>query len=159
MLFLPKARLKRFTYHYPWQTCYIHHLYNSLRIKHPRYMLQGATGDPITTAISVYCQVLIYGWVNPDTRDITHNPRRMVFDDPTGLHRTRILWLGVRSTNHSAIATQLILSIGRTVGRVVKALDSQPLDRGFKSLHTLGLWYLESLSKICTRNVLRLTQP
>ena len=48
---------------------------------------------------------------------------------------------------------------GRTVARVVKALDSQPRYRGFESLHTLSLLYLEFLGKICTRNVLRCTQP
>ncbi len=31
-----------------------------------------------------------------------------------------------------------------TVGRVVKALDSQPRDRRFESLHTLNLLCLES---------------
>ncbi len=29
-LFLAEASSKRFTYYYPWQTCYIHHLLNSL---------------------------------------------------------------------------------------------------------------------------------
>ncbi len=38
--------------------------------------------------------------------------------------------------------------LGRTVGRVVKALDSQPRDRGFESRRTLSLLYLESLGKI-----------
>ena len=32
----------------------------------------------------------------------------------------------------------------------LKALDSQPRDCGFESLHTLSLRYLESLGKICT---------
>ncbi len=45
-------------------------------------------------------------------------------------------------------------SLGRTVGRVVKALDSQPWDCGYESLP------YESLGKICTTwNVLRFTQP
>ena len=48
---------------------------------------------------------------------------------------------------------------GRTVGRVVKALDSQARDRGFESRCTLSLLCLESLGKICTQNVLRFTQP
>ncbi len=41
---------------------------------------------------------------------------------------------------------------------MVKALDSQSRDRGFESRCMLSLLYLESLSKICTRNVLRFTQ-
>ncbi len=57
------------------------------------------------------------------------------------------------------IAGLLTLAIRRTVGWVVKALDSQPQDRGFESRHTLSLWCLESLGKICTWNVLRLTHP
>ncbi len=52
----------------------------------------------------------------------------------------------------------LIATLGRTVGRAVKALDSQPRDRGFESLRTLSLQYLKSLGKICTRNVLRFNQ-
>ncbi len=36
---------------------------------------------------------------------------------------------------------------GRTVARVVKALDSQPQHRGFES-HTLSLRYLESLARL-----------
>ena len=50
-------------------------------------------------------------------------------------------------------------NLGRTDGRVVKALDSQPRDRGFESRRTLSLLYLESLGKISTRNVLGFTQP
>ncbi len=49
--------------------------------------------------------------------------------------------------------------LGRTVGRVVKARDCQPRDRGFESRRMLSLLYLESLSKICTLNVLQFTQP
>ncbi len=55
--------------------------------------------------------------------------------------------------------TTLGQQLGRTVGRVVKALDSQPRDRCFESLRTLSLQHLKSLGKICTRNVLRFTQP
>ena len=33
----------------------------------PGYTLQGATGDQCTIASSVYCQVLIYGWVKRST--------------------------------------------------------------------------------------------
>ena len=33
----------------------------------PRYTLQGAMGDQCTKAFPVYCQVLIYGWVNRRT--------------------------------------------------------------------------------------------
>ncbi len=33
----------------------------------PGYMLQGAVGDQCTIAFSVYCHVLIYGWVNRST--------------------------------------------------------------------------------------------
>ena len=50
-------------------------------------------------------------------------------------------------------------TLGRAVGGVVKALDSQPRDRGLESRRTLSLLYLESMSKICTRDVLRFTQP
>ncbi len=50
-------------------------------------------------------------------------------------------------------------NLGRTDGRVVKALDSQPRDRGFESRRTLSFQYLESLGKVCTRNVLQFTQP
>ncbi len=50
------------------------------------------------------------------------------------------------------------VDFGRTVGPVVKALDSQPRDRGFESRRTLSVLYLESLGKICTRNVPRFTQ-
>ncbi len=42
---------------------------------------------------------------------------------------------------------------GGADGRVVKALDSQPQDRGFEYRHTLGLLCLRSLGKICTPNV------
>ena len=51
---------------------------------------------------------------------------------------------------------QLLCNLGRTVGQVVKALDSQPRDCGFESRRTLSLLYL---SKICTQNVLRLYAP
>ncbi len=43
---------------------------------------------------------------------------------------------------------QGVQSLGRTVGRVVKALDTQPRHRGFESRSTLSLQYLESLDKI-----------
>ena len=33
--FLVDAGAKRFTYYYPWQTCYISHLLNSLGSAHP----------------------------------------------------------------------------------------------------------------------------
>ncbi len=57
--------------------------------------------------------------------------------------------------------THLMYDDGRAVVRVVKALDSQPRDRGFESRRTLSFQYLESLGKICTWNgyVLRFTQP
>ncbi len=42
---------------------------------------------------------------------------------------------------------------GGADGRVVKVLDSQPRDGGFKSRHTLGLLCLKSLGEICTLNV------
>ncbi len=57
------------------------------------------------------------------------------------------------------ISTHFIFPIGRTDGRVVKAQDSQLRNRGFESCHTLSLLYLKSLSKICTQNMLRFTQP
>ncbi len=47
----------------------------------PAYMLWGATGNLSTIAISVYSQVLIYGWVNRGTIVATRSPRGTVFDE------------------------------------------------------------------------------
>ncbi len=52
------------------------------------YTLQG-TGNPSTIAISVYRQVLLYGGVDRGTSVVTLSPCETVFDEPTGLHRTR----------------------------------------------------------------------
>ncbi len=62
-------------------------------------------------------------------------------------------------SKYPCLFISVYLFIGKTVGRVVKALDSQPRDRGLESRRTLSPLYLESLGKICTRNVLRFTQP
>ncbi len=76
----------------------------------PAYTLQGTMGNLSTIAISVYSQVLIYGWVNRGTLVVTRSPRRTVSLSRlalAGLEPT-ILWLGVRRANHSAIATRQI---------------------------------------------------
>ncbi len=46
-----------------------------------------------------------------------------------------------------------VMDLGGADGRVLKVLDLQPQDHGFKSRHTLGLLCLKSLGKICTPNV------
>ncbi len=53
------------------------------------YTLQGITGNLSTIAISVYCKVLIYGWVNRGIIVVTRSPRGAVFDEITGLRRTQ----------------------------------------------------------------------
>ncbi len=55
----------------------------------PAYTLQGATGNLSTIAISVYSQVLIYGWVNRGTIVATCSPHGTLFDEPTGFGGTR----------------------------------------------------------------------
>ena len=37
-IFLAEASSKHFAYYYPWQTCYIHHLLNSLGGIHSLYV-------------------------------------------------------------------------------------------------------------------------
>ena len=44
---------------------------------------------------------------------------------------------------HTYVLMHTYVYCGRTVGRAVKALDSQPRVRGFESLHTLSLQYLK----------------
>ncbi len=105
MLFLAEARSKLFTYYYLWQTCYVRHLRNSPGSIHT---LQGATGNLGTIAISVYCQVLIFGWVNRGTIVVAHAGQFLMSKvAPVGLKPT-ILWLGVRRTYHLAIAAQCL---------------------------------------------------
>ncbi len=115
-LFLAEASSKRFTYYYPWQTCYIHHLLNSLGSIHPLNFVtrfeQGATGTLSKIAVSVYSQVLIYGWVNWGPIVTTHSPHGTVLMSQLVLAELEptMLWLGVRRANHSAIATRQMTS-------------------------------------------------
>ncbi len=48
----------------------------------------------------------------------------------------------------SAIMLCMCSAKGRTVSQVVKALDSQPRDRGFESRRTLSLLHLESWARL-----------
>ncbi len=51
-LCLAEASSKRFTYYYPWQTCYIRHMLNLPGEYTPAHTLQGAMGNLGTIAIS-----------------------------------------------------------------------------------------------------------
>ncbi len=69
--------------------------------------LAKAMGNPSIIAICVYCQVLIYGWVNQGTIAITHRPYRRVFDQANDFSATlecTMLWLRFWQVNHSANA-------------------------------------------------------
>ncbi len=63
----PRTSSKRFTYYYPRTPVHTNTFSTPQRSMQPGYTLQGATGDQCTIAFSVYCQVLIYGWVNLST--------------------------------------------------------------------------------------------
>ncbi len=58
---------KSLPYYYPWQTCYIHHLLNSMGSIHPltcfKVLWQSKYNISDYITISVYSQVLIYGRV------------------------------------------------------------------------------------------------
>ncbi len=74
-------------------------------------MLQGATGNLSTIAISVYRQVLIYGLVNRGTIVVTSSPCGTVFDKPSGFSGTRTHDLVVGSPNHLTIFTIMFMYI------------------------------------------------
>ncbi len=86
-----------------------------------------------------------------------HVPQCTAQGEPTRVQNCQVSI--PRSTGMSYCISTRIRRRRRTVGWVVEALDSQPRDRGFESRRKLTVLYLESLGKICTRNVLQVTQP
>ncbi len=70
----PYSYQRRRTYYYPSTPVNINTFSTPQRTIQPGYRLQ-ATGDRCTIAFSVYCQVLIYGWVNRSTFRVQILPR------------------------------------------------------------------------------------
>ncbi len=105
--FLAEASSERLTYfYYPWQTCYMHHLLKSLGSIHPLTRFKA----PLVIAISVYSQVLIYGWVKkaPLSSPIAHAGQFMLSQLLLAALEPTILWFRVQRANHSAIVTRLL---------------------------------------------------
>ncbi len=60
----------------------------------------------ILIALSVYCQIITYGWVNQGTAVVSHSRCGTVFDKGQVAYvefEPSMLWLGVQSINHSVI--------------------------------------------------------